>query len=82
MCETQKAMFINYFISARRVLSRFDTHVNQVILEVANFKIKLKKHATATNTWKVMHFSIDFPEAQRVDLSIFQLKFRIHFRSD
>lgn len=82
MCETQKAMFINYFISARRVLSRFDTSVNQVIREVANFKIKLQKHATATNTWKVMHFSIDFPEAQRVDLSIFQLKFRIHFRSD
>jgi hypothetical protein len=64
------------------VLTRLDISLNQVILEVATFKVQLKIYVSATNFWKCMHISIDFPEAQRADLSIFQLKFRIHFRSD
>lgn len=69
-------------LGTRSELGRLDMSLNQVILEVANFKIKLQKYVSATNSWKCVHISIDFPEARRAELSIFQLKFRIHFGSD
>lgn len=45
------------------MLGRLDTRLNQVILETANFKIQVQRHGTATNSWKVVHIPVDFPEA-------------------